>query len=147
MAKVAAEQITQLQFTQTLAGYSNPSAIKLDKKMIEIAQDNGLPNMCQAFFCLGGSEANESAFHLALRYTEKKGHKKKVGFISFKNCYHGATFMSASVNPARTDKYGWNRITHASYSGLALDKVSHPFIAIDFPNGNFFDNRYDEKRK
>jgi len=138
MADAAAAQLRTLQFTPSLAGYSNPAAALLAKKIVTLANDEGLTNMSQVFFCDAGAESNETAFNIALRYWEMKNMKSKCKFISFKNCYHGASFMCASVNPAKTSTYGWERLTHSTITGTVYDQLHKPFTAIDFPNANFF---------
>jgi len=136
MAQAVFDQMCQLEFMASVTGYSNVRAIELSEKIIQIAQQkSGFKNMCSVFFCSGGSEANEAAFHLTLRYWEMKGLKNKTKMISFNNCYHGSSFVCASANP-NIKSNGWERLTGSR---------SDNFVQVHFPNGNYFPRELIEK--
>ncbi|MBW2038333.1 MAG: adenosylmethionine--8-amino-7-oxononanoate transaminase [Deltaproteobacteria bacterium] len=77
----------------TLLGLSNPPAIELAKKLVEITPQ-GLERV---FYSDNGSTANEAALKVAFQYWQHRGYKGKTTFISFKNAYHGDTLGAVSV--------------------------------------------------
>jgi putrescine aminotransferase len=126
MAQVAYDQLNTLDFVKNMVGTSHIKVVQCAKKLVSIAQQS-FPDMESAYFCCGGSEANEAAIHLALRYWEQKNMKSKRKIIAFNDCYHGSSFISASVNPQVTS-YGWDRFTGKSGSRNDV------FLNIDFPS-------------
>lgn len=79
----------------TLLGLSNPPAIQLGKKLVEVAP----VGLSRVFYSDNGSTAVEISLKIALQYWQQKGRrfKKKAKFISFTNAYHGDTLGSVSV--------------------------------------------------
>jgi adenosylmethionine-8-amino-7-oxononanoate aminotransferase len=51
----------------------------------------------RSFYALSGSDANEGAVKLASAYHKEKNNKHKDTIISFKNSYHGSTFLTANL--------------------------------------------------
>lgn len=88
------DQIKQVSHS-TLLGLSNVPAIKLAKKLVEIAPKG----LNRVFFSDDGSTAIEVALKIAYQYWQQKPHpqKEKCKFISLKNAYHGDTLGSVSV--------------------------------------------------
>jgi len=127
MAQAAYDQMSQLEFMATLAGYSNPNSIRLTEKIVKIAR-KAFPEMSSVFLTSGGSEANEAAYHFVLRYFSNKGMKDKTRMVSFCNSYHGSTMLPMSANTT-ISSYGVERVTGGK---------SDNFVHIDFPNPNFF---------
>ncbi|KAL7752918.1 hypothetical protein RI367_001367 [Sorochytrium milnesiophthora] len=146
LAQVAFDQMTRLEFIGNQKNNSNPRVIELIEKLLTLSNKE-IPdrNYQSAFFCADGASAVDEAIHLAWRYWDKKGplgtstlgYWKKKKIISFKNCYHGTTFLPASLKPELSE-HGWHRLME----GLDESVVNHPahkiFQSIDFPNEFFF---------
>jgi adenosylmethionine-8-amino-7-oxononanoate aminotransferase len=90
---VAKEQMTKLAFTSNFATFSNEPAIRLAKKLAEIAPGD----LQTTFFTSGGSEANDTAYKLARHYWLLKGQKKRKKIISRTKSYHGVAIGSTSA--------------------------------------------------
>ncbi len=67
-------------------------------------------NSCadRVFFCNSGTEANEAAIKFARRYGVRRGGKKKIKIIAFKNGFHGRTYgaLSATAQPKYQKDFG-----------------------------------------
>ena len=98
LADAAAEQISQIAFVSNYVGQANVPAIRLAKKLVDIAYSN----IEAVFFASGGAESNESAFKLARSYWRGQGYTDKVKIISRRFGYHGVSLaaMSATGLPA-----------------------------------------------
>ncbi len=105
------EQVNKISHS-TLLGLSNPPAIELAKRLVEITPQ-GLERV---FYSDDGSTANEVALKMAFQYWQHKGYKRKTTFVSFKNAYHGDTLGAVSV--------GGIEVFHQSYRPL-LFSVFH----------------------
>ena len=58
------------------------------------------------FFAMSGSDANEGAIKLAAAYHKLKGNKNKKKIVSFKESYHGSTYLTQGLGLiAMTDPY------------------------------------------
>jgi len=77
----------------TFLGLSHAPAIKLSKKLIQIAPKG----LSKVFYSDSGSAAVEVALKIAFQYWQLKGRKKKKNFLKLKNAYHGDTIGSVSV--------------------------------------------------
>src|SRR3989338_3656973 len=77
----------------TFLGLSNVPAIRLAKKLVEIAP-KGLKRV---FYSDSGSEAVEIALKISYQYWQQKGEKKRTKFVRLTNAYHGDTIGSVSV--------------------------------------------------
>jgi len=75
----------------TLLGVTNPPAVLLAKKLVEIT------NLTHVFYSDNGSTAVEVAVKIAFEYWQLKGKKEKQKFISFQDSYHGDTLGAVSV--------------------------------------------------
>ena len=75
----------------TLLGVTNPPAVLLAKKLVEIT------NLTHVFYSDNGSTAVEVAVKIAFEYWQLKGKKEKQKFISFQDSYHGDTLCAVSV--------------------------------------------------
>ncbi len=97
LAEAAAEQMATLAFSTNYVGSSNVPAIRLARRLIELAY----PNLAAVYFASGGAEANESAFKTARFYWKTQGRPAKVKIISRQYGYHGVTLaaMSATAVP------------------------------------------------
>ncbi|KAF0979393.1 hypothetical protein FDP41_001736 [Naegleria fowleri] len=120
LANVAANQMKQMEFSLNVASYSHVCVIQCAEKILSIAKTE-LPSMDKVYFTSGGSEAVESAIHCALKYWQLQGKDSKRRIISFKNCYHGSTFISSSLNESMKEEYGLERVSKEQTSCLNVD--------------------------
>ncbi len=77
----------------TFLGLSHVPAIRLSKKLIEIAPKG----LTKVFYSDSGSASVEAALKMAYQYWQWKGQKSKTTFLKLKNAYHGDTLGSVSV--------------------------------------------------
>lgn len=77
----------------TLLGLTNPPAIKLAEKLVEITP----AGLDRVFYSDNGSTGCEVAIKMAFQYWQHRGERKRQRFISFKNAYHGDTLGAVSV--------------------------------------------------
>jgi adenosylmethionine-8-amino-7-oxononanoate aminotransferase len=103
----------------TLLGLTNIPAIRLAKKLIDIAPRG----LTKVFYSDNGSTANEIALKMAFQYHQQspKGNRNKKKFIRLSNGYHGDTIGSVSV--------GGIDLFHAMYKDLLFPsfKVESPY--------------------
>jgi adenosylmethionine-8-amino-7-oxononanoate aminotransferase len=103
----------------TLLGLSHIPAIRLAKKLIEIAPRG----LTKVFYSDNGSTANEIALKMAFQYHRQapEGNRNKNKFIHLSNGYHGDTIGSVSV--------GGIGLFHAMYKELLFPsfKVESPY--------------------
>ncbi|HOW35237.1 MAG TPA: adenosylmethionine--8-amino-7-oxononanoate transaminase [Candidatus Omnitrophota bacterium] len=95
----------------TFLGLSNEPAVKLAKRLIEIAPKG----LTKVFYSDNGSTAVEIALKMSYQYWQNIGNKKKNKIIYFENSYHGDTLGSVSV--------GGIELFHKVYKGLIFDAV------------------------
>jgi adenosylmethionine-8-amino-7-oxononanoate aminotransferase len=86
------EQVGRISHS-TLLGLSNPPAIELAQRLVEITP-RGLERV---FYSDNGSTGCEVALKMAFQYWQHRGARNKTQFISFKNAYHGDTLGAVSV--------------------------------------------------
>lgn len=86
------EQVGKISHS-TLLGLSNPPAIELAERLVEITP-RGLERV---FYSDNGSTGCEIALKMAFQYWQHRGARNKTQFISFKNAYHGDTLGAVSV--------------------------------------------------
>lgn len=86
------EQVDRISHA-TLLGLSNPPAIELAKRLVEITP----AGLERVFYSDNGSTGCEVALKMAFQYRQLRGESKKNRFISFKNAYHGDTLGAVSV--------------------------------------------------
>ncbi len=89
-------QAEQLAFTYRFS-FRNEPMLDLAERIARIAP--GDLEWC--FFNSSGSEANESALHLAVLYWELLGKSGKVEFLSRVTSYHGSTMGALSLSGSR----------------------------------------------
>jgi len=77
----------------TLLGLSNPPAIELAERLVEITP----AGLTRVFYSDNGSTGCEVALKMAFQYWQHRGISTKKTFISFKNAYHGDTLGAVSV--------------------------------------------------
>lgn len=102
----------------TLLGLSNIPAIRLARKLIEIAPKG----LTKVFYSDNGSTANEIALKMAFQYHQQapRGNKNKKKFIRLSNAYHGDTIGSVSI--------GGIDLFHSMYKDLLF-----PSIRVEAP--------------
>jgi len=85
LGEAAKEQMSKLGFSNSYEGYTNEPAIRLAKKVIELAYDN----MQAVYFTNSGSESNETHVKAARFYWIQKGRPEKQKIITRVEAYHG----------------------------------------------------------
>jgi putrescine aminotransferase len=93
LSETASEQMSKLAFSSTFSGFSNEPAIRLSKKLADLAPDS----LNVSFFTSGGSEANDSAIKLVRHYWKVKGFPERNKVITRKRGYHGVSMGSTSA--------------------------------------------------
>ncbi|KAL2263964.1 hypothetical protein VTK26DRAFT_3958 [Humicola hyalothermophila] len=148
LAQVASEQMSKLEVSSNQRNLTNPNAIKVCERLSGIAARAFPDRMTgsRVYLTAGGAEGIEAAYHLALRYWNKSGplgtswgggHKKQK-LISFRNCYHGSTFIAASMKPEMSD-YGWKRWMEGQPRKVYEHPAHRMFVSIDPPHELFMD--------
>lgn len=93
IAEAAKEQMEQLAFSSTFSTFSNEPAIRLAKKIADLAP----PSLNAVFFTSGGSESNDSAIKLIRHYWKIQGQTERHKIISLSRGYHGVTAGATSA--------------------------------------------------
>jgi adenosylmethionine-8-amino-7-oxononanoate aminotransferase len=96
IVKALKRQAGELAFTYRFS-FRNGPMLELARRIAEVAP--GDLDWC--FFNSSGSEANESAIHLAVLYWELLGQPGKVEFLSRETSYHGSTMGALSLSGRR----------------------------------------------
>ncbi|MDE1949146.1 MAG: aminotransferase class III-fold pyridoxal phosphate-dependent enzyme [Burkholderiales bacterium] len=89
------EQLDKLAYYSTFVNTSNPPAIELSQRLVELFAPE---RMRKVLFSAGGSDAVETALKLARQYWKLEGQAQRSKFISLKLGYHGVHFGGASIN-------------------------------------------------
>jgi len=147
LAQVAFEQMSKLEVSSNQRNLTNNNAVKLCERLSGLAAQ-AFPEMngSRVYLTTGGGEGIEAAYHLALRYWNKSGPLgssygegyKKQKLISFRNCYHGSTFIPASMKPEFSD-YGWKRWMEGHDREVYESPSHRMFSNIDPPHELFMD--------
>ena len=106
----------------TLLGLSHPPAIRLARRLVEIAP----PGLERVFYSDSGSTAAEVALKMAFQYWQQQGgeDRRKTRFVSLREAYHGDTIGSVSV--------GGIDLFHSLYRPLLFDSLkAEPGDAAD----------------
>ncbi len=93
LADAAAEQMRQLAFSNSYAGYANVPSIKLAERLMSLVY----PNMQSVFFSNSGSEAVECALKIARFFWHLQGKPDKVKVVARKEAYHGGTYGATAA--------------------------------------------------
>ncbi|HEY7801506.1 MAG TPA: aspartate aminotransferase family protein, partial [Dehalococcoidia bacterium] len=93
LAEAAAEQMTQLAFSNSYTGYANIPSIKLTEKLLSLVY----PNMSGIFYANSGSEANEMAIKAARYFWYISGQPAKTKVIYRQEAYHGSTMATTAI--------------------------------------------------
>ncbi|MEL7028712.1 MAG: aminotransferase class III-fold pyridoxal phosphate-dependent enzyme, partial [Pseudomonadota bacterium] len=94
LVEAASAAMSELSFCQSFFKTTNPAAIELARELVDLTPDG----LNRVFFQSSGSEANETAARLALRYWSLCGRPEKRLIIARENAYHGSTMLSASLS-------------------------------------------------
>jgi adenosylmethionine-8-amino-7-oxononanoate aminotransferase len=139
--------MSKLEVSSNQRNLTNNNAIKLCERLSGLAAQ-AFPDMngSRVYLTTGGGEGIEAAYHLALRYWNKSGPLgtsygdgyKKQKLISFRNCYHGSTFIPASMKPEFSD-YGWKRWMEGHGREVYESPSHRMFSNIDPPHELFMD--------
>lgn len=99
------EQLDRIAYYSTFGNTSNPPAMELSNRLIEMFADL---DMEKVLFSSGGSDAVESALKTARQYWRLMGKPERTKFISLKWGYHGVHIGGTSINgnPIFSDPYG-----------------------------------------
>jgi adenosylmethionine---8-amino-7-oxononanoate aminotransferase len=103
-------------------GLSNTPAIKLAKRLVEIAPKG----LRKVFYSDNGSTAVEIAIKMAYQYWQNIGNPKKTAIVHLSNSYHGDTLGSVSV--------GGIDLFHKVYRHLIFKTISlkgHGWEAVE----------------
>lgn len=87
-------QMQKLAFFSMFQGYSNPPAIALAERLLQLTAPDG---MGRVFYSDSGSEAVETALKITRQYWKNRGRGTKYKFIARRNAYHGVTFGAMSA--------------------------------------------------
>lgn len=117
LAKVAAQQMTQLPYYNTFFQTTHIPVIALSARLAQLAPGD----LNHVFYAGSGSEANDTNIRLVRHYWAAKGKPGKKVIISRKNAYHGSTMGGASL--------GGMKPMH-SQGGLPIPDITH----IDQPH-------------
>lgn len=93
LGETARAQMGELEFFASFWDFSNEPAVRLARKLIELAPEN----MAGVYFTLGGSEANEIAFMLARMFHHRHGQPERKLILSRQLAYHGITYASRAA--------------------------------------------------
>lgn len=93
LSDIASEQMTKLAFSSTFSGFAHEPAIRLAKKLADLAPES----LNVSFFTSGGSEANDSAIKLVRHYWKVKGFPEKKKVITRSRGYHGVSMGATSA--------------------------------------------------
>ena len=134
VADAAYEQMKKLPYFSMFIGFSNPPAIRLADRLIELTEPEG---MGKVFYSESGSEAVETALKMARAYWKNRGRGQKYKFIARRSAYHGVTFgalsatgVSVNRRPAEPLVPGFRHIPdpncyrHPWGTGLTEEEVS-----------------------
>jgi len=87
-------QLDKLPYYTTFGDTSNLPVIELAERLTRMLAPE---DMQRAFFCSGGSDANETALKLARQFWKLSGEAQRTKFISLKQGYHGVHFGGTSI--------------------------------------------------
>jgi 4-aminobutyrate--pyruvate transaminase len=93
LARVAAEQMRKLSYSQLFGGKTNEPSVLLAEKLKSIAPMDA----DRVFFGLSGSDANDTQVKLMWYYNNAVGRPEKKKIISRMRGYHGVTVAAGSL--------------------------------------------------
>jgi 4-aminobutyrate aminotransferase-like enzyme len=127
---------------------TNSSASKLCRRLSELAAQSFPDKMAESrvFLTTGQQEGIEAAYHLALRFWNRSsllgtkffGGYNKQKIITFRNCYHGSTFVPALMS-SESPEYGWTRSMEGYDRDVQKSNPHRIFTSFDPPHELFLD--------
>ncbi|MFC7547531.1 aspartate aminotransferase family protein [Plantactinospora sp. GCM10030261] len=93
LAAAAERQMRQLDYYPSFWEYSNPRAIELATRLIELAPGD----LTKVFFTSGGSDGVEAAIRMARLYHYQRGATGRTVILSRRGAYHGVGYGSGSL--------------------------------------------------
>ena len=98
----------------TFLGLTNPPAIELGEKLVEIAP----PGLTRVFYSDNGSTAVEVALKMAFQYWQQNGQRARTKFVTLDAAYHGDTVGAVSV--------GGIELFHGLFKPLLFRSIKAP---------------------
>ena len=98
----------------TFLGLTNPPAIELGEKLVEIAP----PGLTRVFYSDNGSTAVEVALKMAFQYWQQNGRPERTKFVTLDAGYHGDTLGAVSL--------GGIELFHGMYRPLLFRTIRGP---------------------
>ena len=117
IANAVSDQIMELAFFSTFVNSTNVPAVRLAKKLAEIAPGS----LNRVMFTTGGSTAIDSAFRLIQYYQNCRGKPEKKHIIAREESYHGSTYAAMSIGGKKAD-----HPPEFTYIEDTIHHVSHP---------------------
>jgi len=111
--EAVAAQLKQVAHS-TLLGLAHPPAIRLARRLAEIAP----PGLTRVFFSDDGSTAVEAALKMAFQYWVNRGRPEKRRFLKLSGGYHGDTLGAVAV--------GGISLFHETYRPLLFPTLEAP---------------------
>ena len=94
LGRAAAAQMAELSYFNSFFKSTNPPAITLAEKLVDITPD-GLNHV---FYANSGSEANDTALRMVRQYWMLEGRPEKQTVIAREMSYHGSTVASGALS-------------------------------------------------
>lgn len=104
LARVAAEQMAQLEFYASFWNFANEPSIRLAGRLAELSP----PGLDRVFFTNGGSEGIETALKLVRLAWESAGQPERDLILSRKSAYHGVGSASLAATGIAPLKEGFD---------------------------------------
>ncbi len=90
----ATRQLQELPFYNAFFQTATVPAIELAERLAQVAP----PQFKHVFFCVSGSEGNDTIVRMVRRYWDLLGQPQRSVIISRHNAYHGSTMAGASLS-------------------------------------------------
>ena len=107
MIAAITDQVSQLPYYTSFTDFSNPRAIELSAKLIEILEPE---NMRKLMFTSGGSDSVETALKLSRQYWKLQGQPERTKFFSLHSAFHGTQFGGTSVTDTGIHKRSYEPV-------------------------------------
>lgn len=128
LGAVANEQMNKLAFSSAFSTYSHEPAIRLTKKLADLAPGD----LNVSFLTSGGSESNDSAIKIARHYWKVKGQLNKKKILSRKLAYHGVSMGSTSATGIKE----FHEMTNSLAPGFIYAPTPRPESNDDYEGEN-----------
>ena len=94
LGQAAAAQVAELSYFNSFFKSTNPPAITLAEKLVDITPDG----LNQVFYANSGSEANDTALRMVRQYWMLEGRPEKQTVIAREMAYHGSTVAAGALS-------------------------------------------------